>query len=281
MIGLYQKIRLTFGYLASRLYTMILGPYVKLVVADTKQGTFAVDPRDFGVARHLLWNGKYSDVELSRIEEHIANDSRVLIVGAHVGAIVVPIAKLCKSLVCFEANPSTYEILNLNLYLNGIENCQAHCLAVGERRGEIEFLANSVNSGGSKRMPQKQTYAYTYDSPKSIRVQMVSLDEFLEDCHFDFVLMDIEGSEYFALKGMQKILSKARILQVEFVPHHLQNVSGVSTAEFVDQIAQHFSRLYIPTKKLWLGREEFASALEGMSQENKNDPGILFFKHCE
>ncbi|MGH7427267.1 MAG: hypothetical protein ACREJ4_02740, partial [Candidatus Methylomirabilaceae bacterium] len=62
--------------------------------------------------------------------------------------------------------------------------------------------------------------------------------------------MDIEGSEYFALQGMQKILAHARVLVVEFLPHHLKNVSGVTVEQFLSVIPPHFRTLTIPSKGL-------------------------------
>ena len=52
---------------------------------------------------------------------------------------------------------------------------------------------------------------YTYDNPKVIDVDAYSLDEYLDHDEFDLVLIDIEGSEYFAMKGMSNILSLSLI----------------------------------------------------------------------
>ena len=79
------------------------------------------------------------------------------------------------------------------------------------------------------------------------------LDELLPGESFDVVLMDIEGSEYFAFLGMQRILTYAMVLQVEFIPHHLRNVAGVSVAEFLKPIREHFTTLVVPDKRLAVG----------------------------
>jgi hypothetical protein len=90
--------------------------------------------------------------------------------------------------------------------------------------------------------------------------------------------MDIEGSEYYALKGMQKILSACKVLAVEFLPHHLANVSGVTVAQFTALIEPHFSKLTIPSKRLQLNSTEFVSQLTEIFNLNQGEDALLFEK---
>jgi hypothetical protein len=90
--------------------------------------------------------------------------------------------------------------------------------------------------------------------------------------------MDIEGSEYFALRGMQKTLGSSTRLAVEFLPHHLRNVSGASVGDFVALIEPHFSTLTIPSKKLSVSRPDFRRTLQEMYDRDEGDDGILFEK---
>jgi len=59
-------------------------------------------------------------------------------------------------------------------------------------------------------MPQVRDYAYFYDSPEVTSVASHPLDEVLGDAAIDVILMDIEGSEYSALGGMQRISAAPR-----------------------------------------------------------------------
>ena len=90
--------------------------------------------------------------------------------------------------------------------------------------------------------------------------------------------MDIEGSEYFALRGMQEILSRADHLAVEYLPHHLRQVAGIDVAEFLTPIAPHFNRLRIPSKNIETDRQGFLPALQAMFQADEEDDGIIFSK---
>ena len=87
---------------------------------------------------------------------------------------------------------------------------------------------------------------YFYDNPKVTVVQGVRLDDYLNDHDFDLVFMDIEGSEYFAFLGMQDIFAHAKALIVEFLPHHLIQVAGVTVEQFLAPLMPHFRSLTIP-----------------------------------
>jgi hypothetical protein len=119
---------------------------------------------------------------------------------------------------------------------------------------------------------------YYYDNPKKISIRAVSLDRYLKEKNFDIIVMDIEGSEYFALQGMQEILSQCKLLAVEFLPHHLKNVSGVTVAQFLSVIEPYFSVMTIPSKQLKLSTSEFLSHLTKMYNLEQGDEGIIFEK---
>ncbi len=248
------------------------------MLLKAENGLFAVDPEDFGVGRHLLRHGSYGADEIDRLKRYITSESTVLIVGAHIGSLAIPVSKLCKKVIAIEANPHTYDLLTMNIALNHAENCEAVNLAANDKAAHIDFLLSRANSGGSKRVPKVWHHMYYYDNPKTISVTAVRLDDYLKDQRFDLIVMDIEGSEYFALKGMQRILNHSKVLIVEFLPHHLKNVSGVSVEEFLSVIAAHFSTLTIPSKQITVDASQFASSLREMYLREEGDAGVIFEK---
>jgi len=260
------------------LLTQMLGPRVTAVVVDTDYGRFAIAPEDYEIGHRLRKNGIYGQTELHILDPYLTPQARVLIVGAHIGTLAIPIAQKVAQVVAIEANPATYSLLQMNLALNGITNCQGIEIAASNQTETLEFLINRANSGGTKRVPKLKKFIYYYDKPETQKIQAVSLDEYLADRDFEVILMDIEGSEYFALLGMQRLLSKAQVLMVEFLPHHLSNVSGVTVAEFVGAIAPHFSSLQIPSQEVVLTAPDFVSHLEAMADAQQGDDSIVFTK---
>ena len=126
-------------------------------------------------------------------------------------------------------------------------------------------------------MPTIKSHLYFYDKPNVVKVNADRLDDVLPD-KYDLIVMDIEGSEYFALKGMARILSQADHLIVEFIPHHLRNVSNVSVKEFLATIDPYFNILNIPSRQLTIEKPQVLSVLEHMYDFNQVDDGVIFSK---
>jgi len=273
-----QQLELFVQSLIGRLTRKLNGPHVYALVTKAETGLFAVDPEDCMVGKRLRRGGQYGIDEIERLRPHLNPECSTLIVGAHIGTLAVPISRFCKDVVAIEANPDTYKLLTINIALNAISNCHAVNVAASSKDEQIKFLLSRANSGGSKRVPKHKEYKYYYDNPEEVAVRAVSLDEFLDDKDFDVVVMDIEGSEYFALQGMQRILSRAKLLAVEFLPHHLKNVSGATVAQFLSVIAPHFCRMTIPSMKKTVDASQFAAYLTEMYDKEQGDDGIIFEK---
>jgi FkbM family methyltransferase len=245
---------------------------------DADSGPLLVGTGDVWVGLKLSSHGTYSREELSRLLALFQPESNILVVGGHVGTLAIPLAKACRSLTVIEANPETFRLLEFNLLINKILNVRALNLAASDKFEQLPFVANQANSGGSKRLPRLRKYMYFYDQPRIISVPAVPLDEVLPDSYFDLIAMDIEGSEYFALRGMRRLLSRARHLAVEFTPHHLTNVAGVTVEEFVAQISPFFDRLFIPSKTMPVERGGFGAVLQEMFEKGESDDGLIFSK---
>jgi FkbM family methyltransferase len=259
----------------------ILGPHAQAVLAATPEGRFLVSPDDRGVGAELLEAGQYQLEELAFLRDLLRPDWRLLVVGAHVGSLAIPLGRHAASLTAIEANPSTFELLQANLILNACSKAEAILLAANDRPGHLAFLDNRVNSGGSKRAPVHTRLRYEYDSPGHILVEAGCLDDRLEGCTYEMILMDIEGSEVFALRGMPRLLAACQVLVVEFIPHHLQDVAGITPADFLAPIMPHFDRLFVPSLKRSVDREGFLALLEEMCARGEGDNGIIFSRNLQ
>ena len=253
-----------------------LGKDVKAIIVETKNGTFAVEPADLEVGAKLREKGEYGIDEIKRISQFIDNNSTVLIVGAHIGSLAIPIAKTCSKVVAIEANPNNFKLLQTNVKLNNTSNITLHNIAASNKQEIIKFQLNTVNSGGSKRVPVTNHYMYTYDNPEVIDVEAYALDTYLSNEDFDLVFIDIEGSEYFAMQGMADILGKTKSLIVEFLPHHITNVAGVKLTDFLGNIPGHLTKLTIPSKNKTYPIDIGIVTLEQMFESGQGDDGIIF-----
>jgi FkbM family methyltransferase len=272
----YPKLKLVRAMSATR--RALMGSHVEAVLVRGDTGTYLVDVEDMTVGRRLARNGEYGAAELKRLLSVVTEQASVLFVGSHVGTLVVPASKHCREVIAIEANPRTFQLLRENLLLNECKNVQALNIAASDKNERIRFVLSRTNPGGSKRMPVVRDYAYFYDSPDVVSVEAHPLDEVLGDSRIDIILMDIEGSEYFALGGMQQILSRASVLFMEFIPHHLRNVSGVSVDQLLALIRPHFSTMFVPSLEITASNDRFGDVLQSMYDRERSDDGIVFTK---
>ena len=240
-----KKLKYFFRTLKSKKRKKIFGPNAKGIIYDSKNGYMALPISDITIGKNLGFKGHWNFNEIQKLLQQTTQDDVIYFIGTHVGTLLVPIAKKVKTVVGFEANEDTFWFIKANLCLNKISNATIFNKAVGDGAKKVTFYKNTVNTGGSKIKPIKDSILYNYDNPKQVEVDMVALDLFIAEQSLTTpsgIIMDIEGAEYFALKGMQATLAKVRFLYVEFVPHHLQNVSNTSVEKFLKTITPHFSK---------------------------------------
>jgi FkbM family methyltransferase len=273
-----QRLKLFVLARLASLRRLAVGRKTRALLVESNQGPLLVGVEDMQVGRKLSSEGVYSSAELTRLLALVTAQSDVLVLGGHVGALAIPLSKACRSLTVMEPNPDTYRLLELNLLINSCHNVRALNLAAGDKREKLSFLASKTNSGGSKRLPVHRDYRYFYDQPDVISVAADRLDDVFPGSSFDVIVMDIEGSEYFALQGMPRLLASARILAMEFVPHHLTYVAGVSVSEFVDRLEPFFDQLFIPGKDLTVHKEQFQAVLQQMFDKEEIEEGLIFSK---
>ena len=241
-----KKLKYFFRTLKSKKRKKIFGPNAKGVIYDSKNGYMALPISDITIGKNLGFKGHWNFSDIQKLLQQTTKDDVIYFIGTHVGTLLVPIAKKVKTVVGFEANEDTFWFIKANLCLNKISNATIFNKAVGDGAKKVTFYKNTVNTGGSKIKPIKDSILYNYDNPKQVEVDMVALDPFIAEQSLtppSGIIMDIEGAEYFALKGMQATLAKVRFLYVEFVPHHLQNVSNTSVEKFIKTITPHFSKV--------------------------------------
>jgi FkbM family methyltransferase len=201
----------------------------------------------------------------------------MLLVGTHIGSLLVPLSKRVESIVGVEANPETYKRLRLNVLMNRCANVRTFNFAASDSSGSLEFVMNKANSGASKRMPINKADIYFYDDPEVTQVPCVRLDDLLPNESFDLVFMDIEGSELFAMRGMPRILTRAKVVFSEFYPFMVRDVAGAGVAEFLEPLAE-FNTLAVPSLRKVVHREAFHETLQDMFDRNHCDNGIIFLR---
>jgi hypothetical protein len=71
------------------------------------------------------------------------------------------------------------------------------------------------------------------------------------------------------------------VLIVEFIPHHLRYVAGVSPQAFAGLLSEYFNSLYIPSMKSYVDNHSFEGLLSRLYELNSSHDQIVFAKQLE
>mgnify|MGYP001591358097 FL=1 len=112
----------------------------------------------------------------------------------------------------FEPDPSTFKLLTKNVEQNNLTNVHLHNAALVDKEGEIDFYIEGRKEG-LLEMSVKPQRKYRY----KIKTAGVVLSKFITK-EFDFVKLDIEGSEPAVLGNLDKEgkLRKIKELVIEY-----------------------------------------------------------------
>lgn len=261
-----------------------LGPFTKGILYQTKNGLIAMPHKDIMIGKHLAFKGSWNLKEIESLRTLMKEEDTIYMLGTHVGTLLIPLSQNCKTIYGYEANPNTFWFLQQNILLNHITNTRLFNLAIGNESRKIKFYKNEINTGGSKIKPKIENLKYIFDNPEEVEVEMVSLDDHIEENNFakpDGIIMDIEGAEYMALLGMEKSLKQSRFLFMEYVPHHLKNVAGITNIELIKLIEPHFDRAISAQKQINIDmRKSSGQLLDFLNSLEKTESSddLIFIK---
>lgn len=177
---------------------------------------------DPGLTPDLIRNGIY-DASLSlAMLTAIEPTSRMLNIGANIGYFSMLAARAsAKRIYAIEPAKKNFEILQKNMSSFPAVTCIRS--AIGDRTGHITLWHD-------ERLPGSHSLsdANTTQSDSSEDVPITTVDAFLstQEESIDMILMDIQGAEVAALRGMKQTLSKnpPRFLFLEFWPFGIRNL---------------------------------------------------------
>lgn len=124
-------------------------------------------------------------------------------VGAHVGTWTLAFAKHVKRVFAFEPNRKPFALLCAGVALNQLSNVYPWPGALGSTNGVAGLKHVSSDGGGNKIVPINEA---------DERVPISKLDglDGLYSYNPSLVKIDVEGYELEVLRGMEKVLTRAR-----------------------------------------------------------------------
>ncbi len=157
------------------------------------------------IQKTIVESGKFFEQdELELIKKYLpADDAVIFDVGANIGNHSIYWAIYCnaKKVYSFEPIDTTFNILKKNIELNNLSNVIIpYNIGLSDKKcnGLVTNYIDS-NIGGTKIEQTNNTSG----------IKLERLDDInIEEEKIDFIKIDVEGHEYYALKGMENTLKK-------------------------------------------------------------------------
>ncbi|ABG58043.1 FkbM family methyltransferase [Cytophaga hutchinsonii] len=212
---------------------------------------------------------KIKDIDKRLVEEKemellpyfLNKDSNSIDVGANYAYYTVGMSKLSKKVFAYEPIPFTYKVCKMLLKHYNCANVDLFAQGVGEKNEIKRFNVPVVDFGGisagqahmadrNNELKGKEQH-YQFSKNEAYDCTVVSLDAAITDITpISFVKMDIEGAEYFALKGMQQLLLKHKpVILIEINPFFLTGFD-IKENDLKNLIASHAYKTYIYSAEL-------------------------------
>jgi FkbM family methyltransferase len=217
-------------------------PSPHLRLKHCRHGIMLYSARDRYVGGSLDRYGEFSELEAQLFTGLVRPGMLVVEVGSNIGAHTVHLAKLVGEnggVVAFEAQRVIFQMLCANLALNGIENTDAKCMAVGAAPGEIMVprldYRGDNNFGG-----------IALGGDDGDAVEMIAIDNLLlPACHL--MKIDVEGMEKQVLEGARQTIGRFRpylYVEDDRIDKHAELITTLFDLEY--RLWWHLPWLYNP-----------------------------------
>lgn len=217
-------------------------PSPHLRLKHCRHGIMLYSARDRYVGGSLDRYGEFSELEAQLFTGLVTPGMLVVEVGSNIGAHTVHLAKLVGEnggVVAFEAQRVIFQMLCANLALNGIENTDAKCMAVGAAPGEIVVprldYRGDNNFGG-----------IALGGDDGDAVEMIAIDNLLlPACHL--MKIDVEGMEKQVLEGARQTIGRFRpylYVEDDRIDKHAELITTLFDLEY--RLWWHLPWLYNP-----------------------------------
>lgn len=191
-------------------------------VHTTWGGKMVLPDKDLNLTPELSIYGEWEAPLTKFLLENVKNGDTVVDIGANVGYFSVLLGQLVGSqgmLHVYEANPFLYKYVMNNLSINDMHD-RAHVsnVAVYSEETTIPFFTTELYLGQSSIYQHSEEYRRRFvEEIKEIKVKTVALDnQFSNMDKIDWLKIDIEGGEYHAFMGMQRLINENIVRTIVF-----------------------------------------------------------------
>ena len=160
------------------------------------------------IQQHIYFFGTWDEPGSRFLKSQLKPGDVFLDIGANIGSysmVASKIVGLQGEVHAFEPVARVFSKLMQNIELNKLINISANRNAVYETSGTLELYVSSKENEGMSSIFHHDT-----ESGEVERVEAITIDEYIEKKNLkrvDMIKIDIEGAEWFALRGMQNTIN--------------------------------------------------------------------------
>lgn len=203
------------------------------------------NPRDI-IERTLLEGHAWSPDIVRLLAARMRPGAHFVNVGAHIGTVCIPLAKVAARVTAFEPFPKTFDHLKRNVELNALTNVSLHNAALGDKHERVFFLSDTsdrikANSGGMHVLTaddmragaRSASLASADGAGVSVTLDSMSLPP------IDAMLVDVEGMEHEMLSGARETLRRdlpLLLIEIWDDDKRAEENMGTTRQEIIDTI---------------------------------------------
>lgn len=175
----------------------------------------------------IYWTGYHQLNEILYINKILKKDMTFIDVGANQGEFTLFAAKRLTEgkVLSFEPVNSNLISLKRNIQLNGFNNVEVIPKGLYNEIKQLPiYTSNDYTLQGGRNEGLSTIFPDDYRKDLEQTIELIPFDDFYlsEINRFDFLKIDIEGAELFALKGMRKSIEK-------FHPQILMEINAITS----------------------------------------------------
>jgi len=199
---------------AMRIENIMLNRGVGYLVHANNGTTLLLDPKDEMVSARILMNGEWEPQITNLLTKVVRTGQNILSIGGHIGYHAIHMGKLTGeegTVYCFEANPTTFKLLDFNVKQNDLNNIKLFNKAAYSKKSILTMKYTSKADDGKMNTGA----AFIYNDKRSddglgFTVESDRIDNILNEVKsIDILQMDIEGSESHAVYGASELIARS------------------------------------------------------------------------
>lgn len=186
-----------------------------------------LDPRDL-IMRTILETGEWEPENWQAISTSLSEGAVFLDVGAHIGYDSLKAAvKVGKSglVVSFEPNPDTLKLLRDNVAASNAANVIVEPIACTDREQMLTLYGGPEDNTGTASLSRQNVEFFSSAPPRQFTVRGRPIDDVVRELglkRVDVIKVDVEGAEYYVLRGARETLRRFHPkVVVEIIPRQL------------------------------------------------------------